>query len=149
METTVIPDHTPRHNHGDAGRLAVDAQHLVESLRDAKAVKLVFGNHSEVSLPEPAFEVLIKVLKQLAKGKKVSVVPVDAEITTQQAADLLVVSRPFLIGLLDAGRIPYRKVGTKRRLLAADVLAYKAKEDKRRDTCLDELAAEAQRLGLY
>jgi len=149
MATAAIPNHTPRRDHGAAGRLAVDAQNLVEALGDAKTAKLVFGNHSEVPLPEPAFEVLVKVLKQLAKGKNVSVVPVDAEITTQQAADLLLVSRPFLIGLLDAGRIPFRKVGTKRRLLASDVLAYKAKDDKRRDACLDELAAEAQRLGLY
>jgi excisionase family DNA binding protein len=133
---------------GDIGKTATDAKRTIAALGDAKDVRLAFGQHSEVPLPAFALDLLVSVLKQLAKGKQVSVVPVEAEITTQQAADMLLVSRPFLIGLLDAGKIPHRKVGTKRRLIAADVLAYKAKEDKRRDACLDELAAEAQRLGL-
>ena len=85
---------------------------------------------------------LVTALKEFAKGKQVSVVADEAEMTTQQAADLLLVSRPYLIGLLDAGKIPYRKVGTKRRILAADVLAYKAKDRVRRQKVLDELSAE-------
>jgi excisionase family DNA binding protein len=133
----------------DAGREASDAKHIIAALGDARNVRLLCDAHTELPLPATALVVLKAALSELATGRRVTIVPVDAEMTTQQAADILLVSRPFLVGLLDAGKIPYRKVGTKRRLLATDVLDYKAKEDKRRDACLDDLAAEGQRLGLY
>jgi len=149
MPATALQHPTPRKGREDAGRAARDAQHAIEAIKNAKDVRLAFGQDGEVELPAAALDVLVAALKLFAKGKKASVVPVESELTTQHAADLLMVSRPHLIGLLDAGKIPFRKVGTKRRLLASDVLAYKAKDDERRDACLDELAAEAQRLGLY
>lgn len=148
MVNAVTHDRAARRMRSDIGKTATDAQHVVEALGDGKAVRLVVGNRSEIPLPDVAVDVLVKVLKLFAKGNSVSVVAVEAEFTTQQAADALLVSRPYLIGLLDAGKIPHRKVGTKRRILAADVLAYKAKEHQRRDKLLDELAAEAQRLGM-
>lgn len=112
-------------------------------------VRLVFDDGDEtLAVPRAAVELLARILAHMAAGQGVSVVPSHAELTTQQAADLLNVSRPFLIGLLDAGQIEYRKVGKHRRVKAASLLAYLRADDQHRRGAADELSALTQQMGL-
>jgi excisionase family DNA binding protein len=102
----------------------------------------------ELLLPRAAVELFAQILAFMAAGRGVSVVPADAELTTQQAADLLNVSRPYLIGLLDADAIEYRKVGSHRRIKASSLLEYMRDDDRRRRLAADELTALTQEMGL-
>lgn len=102
----------------------------------------------ELVVPRAAVELLARILAHMAAGRGVSVVPADAELTTQQAADLLNVSRPYLIALVEAGQIAYRKVGTHRRIRAASLLEFMRHDDQQRRKAADELTAVSQEIGL-
>ena len=106
------------------------------------------GSDHGVPLPSGVIDLLIRILGHMANGDAVTVVPVQAELTTQQAADLLNMSRPHLVKLLDQGIIPSRKVGTHRRVLLADVLAQRRRDREERKAILDELTREARDMEL-
>lgn len=97
-----------------------------------------------IELPAGAVALLMHVLESMAAGRGVTIIPENAELTTVQAADILNVSRPYLIKLLDGQAIPHRKVGKHRRIRMEDIMAYKAVIDRAREEVLDRLAREAQ-----
>lgn len=122
------------------------------SLKKAKSIEVSFetSSHqqSSVTVPFSAFRLLVTILTQMAEGNAITIIPIHAELTTQEAADLLNVSRPYLIRLLEDKKIPYRKVGTRRKILYQDLANYKNKIDLARRKVLDELAQEAQELDM-
>jgi excisionase family DNA binding protein len=135
----------------DAALARAAAQRLARLARPGAPLTLRIGDvrrEETIELPAGAVRLLMEILGGLSSGQAVTVVSQSAELTTQQAADCLNVSRPFLIQLLDEKQIPYRWVGTHRRVHVEDVLRYKQRIDSERRKALDELAAEAQALDL-
>ena len=131
---------------------AREANRLLPSLREHDRVQLqtigAEGPGEMVVLPTIALQLLRRILAEMAARNAVTIVPTHAELTTQQAADYLNVSRPYLVNLLEAGKIPHRKVGTHRRVLFQDLADYKRQSDADRREALDALAAQAQELGM-
>ncbi len=112
-------------------------------------VALVGPGGDRGELPASLCRVLVQAVRELVIGNGVAVLPAAAELTTQRAADLLNVSRPYLISLLERGEIRYRTVGTHRRVKLSDLVAYQAKRDAERRRRLDALTRDGDELGLY
>jgi len=108
-------------------------------------LRVIDADHDEpLELPAGAVTLLMDILGAMASGQGVTLIPEDAELTSVQAADILHVSRPFLIKLLEAGQIPYRRVGKHRRIRMEDVMNYKQAIDQEREAVLARLVADAQ-----
>lgn len=125
---------------------------LSDYIKSTKNPTVQFVNskkqNKKIELPPRALQLLADILDEMGQGNAISVIPISTELTTQQAADFLNVSRPYLINLLHEGKIPFRKVGTKRRILAKDVIRYKTTIDKKRYKALAELTKQAQELKM-
>ncbi|WP_106211972.1 helix-turn-helix domain-containing protein [Kineococcus rhizosphaerae] len=142
----------------DASRGPTDADRAREALETVRRylashpetpefVELLAAGESEpLVVPRHVVELLATILSHMAAGEGVAVVPKNVELTTQQAADMLNVSRPYLIKLLELDEIEYRKVGTHRRIALESLLAYKRQDDLRRGEAVDELGALTQEL---
>jgi len=111
--------------------------------------RLVSSAGEEIELPEPVFHLLRQLVHDLAQGNSVAIVPVHKEMTTQEAADILNVSRQYLVELLEAGAIPFTLVGTHRRIRFGDLMDYKQRRDANRREGLSRLTKKSQKLGLY
>ncbi len=130
----------------DTARAAQEALRVLLTQSNAPVTVHVGGR--EAVVPDDAVELLRAALGQIAEGHSVRVIVDDRELTTQEAADLLNLSRPHFIRLLEAGRLPFHSVGTHRRVLLDDVLAYKAERTAKREAAFQVLADEAQKHDL-
>ena len=151
--------HTPTGMHefsartDDERRVASDLDRVLARIPDAKAdIQISIEPREEpgekILISPEQFRLLAHIVGELARGHGVSLIPMDAELTTNEAARQLKVSRPFLVGLLQKGEIPYRTVGTHRRIRFRDLWAYKQRNDRKRLEALEELSALDQEYGL-
>lgn len=109
----------------------------------------VIDGADEIEVPVSALRMLVDILANMAEGNAINLVPIHAELTTQQAADFLNVSRPYLVGLLEQGELPHHKVGTHRRVLFRDLLTYREHQLARSKEAFAELSDDAQKMGFY
>lgn len=135
----------------EEAKLAADSSRILAACSghgDTATLRLI-DDGKDITVPVKAIHMLADILNQMAQGNAVSIVPIHAELTTQQAADMLNVSRPFLIkNILDAGKLAYHKAGTRRKILYKDLLAYKKKDLEERKAILAELAKQAQEMDM-
>ena len=127
-------------------RQASEAARLMATALTPKGLPLTIqqnGDRTEIELLPAIGQLMLDVLTHVARGEMVTFVPYGAELTTKEAADLLNVSRPFLVSLLEAGAIPFHKVGSHRRVKASDLLDYREQREQERSDAL----ADLQRLG--
>lgn len=131
---------------------AKQSSRMLSKYADADRVQLTLrannGATEDLVLPGQVMQLLLDIVSEMAKGNAISLVPIHHELSTQEAANLLNVSRPHLVSLLEKGELPHRKVGAHRRVLASDVLAYKENLLAQRNQALDELTALSQEMGM-
>jgi excisionase family DNA binding protein len=151
--------HTPTGMHelsartDDERRVASDLDRILAQIPDGQAdIRISIhprgGPGEMIPISPEQFRLLARIVGELARGHGVSLIPMEAELTTNEAARQLKVSRPFLVGLLEKGEIPYRMVGTHRRIRFRDLCAYKQRNDRKRLDALEELSALDQEYGL-
>jgi excisionase family DNA binding protein len=134
----------------DDERLALNRiAQLLDEDQPRRPLQLLDANGQAIPLPTSLAHVLREAAWSLAKNEAITLVPVERDLTTQQAADLLNVSRPYLIKLLESGAVPFHKTGSHRRVPLNALLAYKRQRDEERERALDELGQLNQDMGLY
>lgn len=152
MSAVLNAGHEPVESTPEIAKLAADASRRLFRLlgaapKETCIVRFEGAPDDPVVLPAAAVRMLGSLLAELAKGNAVTLMPHHAELTTQQAADLLNVSRPFLVGLLESGQLPFHKIGTHRRVRYSDLITFKRRRDNESEAALRELAALSQSAG--
>jgi excisionase family DNA binding protein len=135
-------------------RLAVQGQHALAACLatrlETQCIQILDDQNQthQLELPTSALRLLVDILAEWADGNAVKVVPVHAELTTQEAADLLNVSRPHLVKLLEDGELPFHRAGKHRRVRFADLIRFKETRDNASEQAMAELARQAQELNM-
>lgn len=138
---------------GDDANLSKESSRILATYvnNDAPQLKVIEqdGTEQPIAIPAAAYRLLVDVLTQMSEGNAVTLVPIHAELTTQEAADLLNVSRPYLIKQIEAGELSCHKIGRHRRIRFNDLMAYKKRIDRTHAQALDDLVAQSESMGLY
>lgn len=145
----MTPVTAPRDQRDRVAALLELLTHVDENPQKPATYQLVSPSGEVIDLPESVLLLLERIIEVLASGDAITVVPVGKELTTQQAANILNVSRQYLVRLLDDGRIPFHKTGTHRRVRMEDLLAYKRQRDRDRMASLDDLSQLSQDFAGY
>lgn len=145
-EQLVAPPSTP-----EESELARTSSRLLAAcIGQGKTARLrVIDSEGDIEVPVSALRMLVDILNNMAAGNAISLVPIHAELTTQQAADFLNVSRPYLVGLLEHGKLPFHLVGTHRRVYFHDLMEYKKSQLTESKSRFAKLARQAQEQGFY
>lgn len=148
LRGTTTPPVLPTDNEAQLARTSSRLLAACIGHGETARLRVIDGDQDIIEVPVSALRMLVDILAQMAEGNGVTIIPVHAELTTQQAADFLNISRPYLVGLLERNELPYRKVGTHRRILFKDLLDYRERSRIASNEALDELAKQAQELGM-
>lgn len=150
MNTLAIRTSAPTLPTEQEAKVALESSRLLAACigrGESAQLRVIDGDH-EITVPVSALRLLVDILAQMAEGNTVTIMPVHAEHATQQAADVLNVSRPHLIALLEKNVLPFHKVGTHRRVLFKDLMAYMEGVRAERKQVLEALAQQAQELDM-
>ncbi len=151
--TTALAEREPvtltENERPEAAEAAQKVEVFVEGHKQAPTMSVTFDKASgRVTIPLPALALLADILREMSRGNAVMVVPYGKELTTQQAADLLNVSRPYVVKLVETGKLPARKVGPRRRVRFEDLMAFKHADDAQRRKVARLLTQQAEQLDL-
>lgn len=122
---------------------------LVSKISNLDQFVMLKSDGQEIEIPSIVTKILYEIITILSKGGALTIIPMEKELTTQQAADILNVSRPFLVNLLENGEIPFHKTGTHRKILMKDLREYKERINKNRTNKINEIINLSQKYGLY
>lgn len=147
MPDTSLQRRRGRSEGGNVGEWPWISLCFIQATPEADRARVQLDGH-DLILPRQALALLRDLLAEMAQGNAVTVVPTHAELTTQEAANILNVSRPHLVKLLEAGDIPFTKTGTHRRIRYQELMAYKNQRDQTSREALDELSKQAQELDM-
>ncbi len=150
MSLAIATPHEPITPSEEETELATTSSRLIAAcLGEGETARIrIIDGKEDITVPISAMRLLVDILGHMARGDAITLVPYHAEITTQQAADLLNVSRPYLVKLLKQNKIPYRKVGTRRRIMFKDLMEYKRADLAERRGVMDELTKLGQELDM-
>ncbi|MCB9959056.1 MAG: helix-turn-helix domain-containing protein [Rhodospirillaceae bacterium] len=128
--------------------LAAESSRILASVRADNGLRVRLSDGQELVLPKAVKSLLSHILAEMASGNAVTIIPIHAELTTQEAADFLNVSRPYLIKLLEGGEMKFHMVGTHRRVFFADLQRYKREQADKAARAMRDLARQAQEMNI-